>query len=202
MAITITTDQVKELRQRTGAGVLDAKNTLTETGGDMAAAAQLLRERGQAKAAKKADRQASQGHVIAYVHGDPGRVGVLLEINCETDFVARTEAFRQLAHDLTLQIAAAGPQWVTEEDIPADVVELERHTARAQLAEEKKPPEILDRIVDGKLSKWKDEVVLLRQPFIRDDKVTVSQLVTAAIAEMGENIVVRRFVRYELGERA
>jgi len=198
--MTISTDKIRELRQRTGAGVLDTKNALDETGGDVEAALQLLRERGLAKAAKKATRQASQGHVIAYVHGDPGRIGVLLEINCETDFVARTEGFRHLAHDVTMQIAAANPLWVREEDVPEDALALERHTALAQLADEKKPPEVLERIVSGKLSKWLDEVVLLRQSFIRDDSVTVGQLITNAVAEMGENIVVRRFVRFELGE--
>jgi elongation factor Ts len=198
--MNITTDQVKALRQRTGAGVLDAKKALEETNGDIDGAIQLLRERGLAKAAKKATREASKGHVIAYVHDDPGRIGVLLEINCETDFVARTPAFRQLAHDLTLHIAAASPQWVREEDIPADVLELERHTAQAQMADTKKPPEVLQRIVDGKVGAWMDQVVLMRQEYIRDNSVTVSQLVTSAIAEMGENIVVRRFVRYELGE--
>jgi elongation factor Ts len=198
--MTISTEKIKELRQRTGAGVLDTKNALEETGGDVEAALQLLRERGLAKAAKKATRQASQGHVIAYVHGDPGRIGVLLEINCETDFVARTDGFRQLAHDVTMQIAAANPLWVREEDVPEDALALERHTALAQLADEKKPPEVLERIVNGKLSKWLDEVVLLRQPFIRDDGVTVGQMITNAVAEMGENIVVRRFVRFELGE--
>jgi elongation factor Ts len=198
--MNVTTDQIKALRQRTGAGVLDAKKALEETSGDIDAAIQLLRERGLAKAAKKATREASKGHVIAYVHDDPGRIGVLLEINCETDFVARTPGFRQLAHDLTLHIAAASPQWVREEDIPEDVLELERHTARAQVADAKKPPEVIQRIVDGKLGSWMDQVVLMRQPFVRDNAVSVAQLVTNAIAEMGENIVVRRFVRYELGE--
>lgn len=198
--MTISTEQVKDLRQRTGAGVLDAKNTLEETGGDIDAAIQLLRERGLAKAAKKASREASQGHVIAYVHGDPGRIGVLLEINCETDFVARTESFRQLAHDMTMQIAAANPLWVSDADVPADAMESERKTALAQMAEENKPPQVMERIVDGKISKWLDETVLLRQPFIRDNTLTVGDLITNAVAEMGENIVVRRFVRYELGE--
>ena len=198
--MSISIDQIKELRQRTGAGVLESKKALEETGGDIDAAIQILRERGLAKAAKKATRQASMGHVISYVHDDPGRVGVLLEINCETDFVARTEGFRKLAHDLTLHIAAASPLWVAEEDIPSDTVELERKTALAQLADSGKPKEIQERIVTGKLGAWMDEVVLLRQPFIRDDSVTIGQMITNAIAERGENIVVRRFARYELGE--
>jgi elongation factor Ts len=198
--MAISTEQVKELRRVTGAGVLDAKNALVEKDGDIAAAAQLLRERGLAKAAKKAGRDASDGHIIAYVHGDPGRIGVLLEINCETDFVARTDAFRTLAHDLTMQIAAANPLWVAEDDIPDDVLALERKTALAQVADAKKPPEILDKIVEGKLGKWKDEVVLMRQPFIRDDSVKIESMIHDAIAELGENVVVRRFVRYELGE--
>jgi elongation factor Ts len=198
----ITAEQVKDLRQRTGAGVLDAKKALEETSGDMEAAALLLKERGLAKAAKKATREASSGHVIAYVHGDPGRIGVLLEINCETDFVARTDAFRQLARDVAMQIAAANPLWVREEDIPLEATEEQRQEVIKEMTEARKPPEVMQRIVDGKLATWMNEVVLFRQPFIRDSEMTVGQLVTGAIAEMGENIVVRRFVRYELGERS
>jgi elongation factor Ts len=200
MAISI--DQVRELRERTGAGVLDAKKALETTSGDMDAAIQLLREKGLATAAKKAGREARDGQVVSYIHGDPGRIGVLLEINCETDFVARTETFRELARSLAMQVAAANPQWVSDEAVPAETLEAERETFRAQQAESGKPAEIVDKIVGGKVEKWLDEVVLLRQPFIRDNDLTVGQLVTNAVAELGENIVVRRFARFELGDGA
>ena len=204
--MAIPTHQVKELRERTGAGILDAKNALESTGGDMEQAIQILREKGLAAAAKKATREAREGHVLAYIHGNPGRVGVLVEVNCETDFVARTDDFRALVHNVAMQIAAANPQWVTDADVPADVMAHERATFEAQLANDeanaKKPPQILAKIVDGKINKWLDESVLLRQPFIRDNDLTVSALVTNAIAELGENIVVRRFTRYELGGEA
>jgi len=200
--MTITTDQVRALRERTGAGVLDAKKTLEETGGDIDAAIQLLRERGLARAAKKAMREASEGRVVAYVHGDPGRIGVLLEINCETDFVARTPGFRELAQNVAMQICAAGPEWIAEADVPDDVVARERDTYRAQLAGENKPPEIKEKIAEGRVNKWLDEVVLLRQPYIRDNAMTVGHLIQHAIAELGENIVVRRFSRFSLGEKA
>ncbi|MFN2252209.1 MAG: translation elongation factor Ts [Anaerolineae bacterium] len=196
----ITTEQVKELRARTGAGVLETKNALVETDGDVDAAVELLRERGLAKAAKKASREASEGRVLSYIHGDPGRIGVLLEINCETDFVARTEAFQDFAHELAMQIAATNPGWVSEEDVPEAILDRETEIVRLQLAEEKKPPEIVERIVEGKIGKWLDEQVLLRQAYMRDDEKTVQDLITAKIAELGENIKVRRFARYELGE--
>jgi elongation factor Ts len=200
--MTITIEQVKELREQTGAGVLDAKNALVSTDGDMEAAILILREKGLATAAKKAGREAQQGRVLSYIHDDPGRVGVLLEINCETDFVARTEGFSKLANEIAMQIAALSPRWVRVEDIPADVLEQEKHVIQAQMQDQNKPPEILEKILTGKLEKWYSEVVLLRQPYMRDDDQTVGELVTSAIAEMGENIVVRRFVRYELGEKA
>lgn len=199
--MTITVEQVRELRERTGAGVLDAKKALETTGGDMDQAIQLLREKGMAQAAKKAVREARDGMVLSYLHGEPARIGVLLELNCETDFVARTPRFRELAHNIAMQIAAANPQYVREEDVPADLLEQERGIVRSQMAEEKKPPEVMEKIVAGKLGKWLDELVLLRQSYIRDDSVAVGQLVTNAIAELGENIVVRRFARFELGEQ-
>jgi elongation factor Ts len=199
--MAITTEQVKELRQRTGAGVLETKNALVETDGDMEAATQLLRERGLAKAAKKTEREASEGHVLSYIHGDPGRIGVLVEVNCETDFVARTDAFREFAHEIAMQIAAGNPGWVTEGEVPESVLEAERAIYREQAAGENKPPEILERIVDGKMKKWLDEVVLLRQPYIRDGDVTIGEMINTKIAELGENIKVRRFARYELGEK-
>lgn len=199
--MSISIEQVRELRERTGAGVLDAKKALESTDGDMDAAIKIIREQGLATAAKKSLRQARQGRIVSYIHGDPGRVGVLLEINCETDFVARTDGFTELANEIAMQIAAMDARWVNEDEVPEDVVEEQRQVILGQLADEKKPPEIMERIVTGKLDKWYDEIVLLRQPYIRDDSMTVGQLVTEAIAEMGENIVIRRFDRYELGEK-
>jgi elongation factor Ts len=199
--MSIGIEQVRELRELTGAGVLDAKNALESTNGDMEAAVLILREKGLATAAKKAGREARQGRIVSYVHDDPGRVGVLLEINCETDFVARTDGFRNLATEISMQIAALSPRWVHEDDIPQAILEQERQIIQSQMADEKKPPEILEKILAGKLNKWFSEVVLLKQPYMRDDDLTVGQLITNAIAEMGENIVVRRFQRFELGEQ-
>jgi len=199
--MTISVEMVRDLRQRTGAGVLEAKNALESAGGDMDRAIQILREKGVAKAAKKADREAGDGMVTSYIHGSPGRVGVLLELNCETDFVARTDRFAELARGLAMQVAAASPSWVDVGDVPEDVLASERAILAKQLEGENKPPEILEKIVTGRLDKFYAENVLLRQPFIRDDSVTVGELVTQAIAEMGENIVVRRFQRFELGEK-
>ncbi|MCE7938234.1 translation elongation factor Ts [bacterium] len=198
--MAITTDQIRDLRQRTGAGILEVKKALEETDGDADAAIQLLRERGLAKAAKKAARTASDGRIVSYIHGDPGRIGVLLELNCETDFVARTPGFRDLAQHLAMQIAAASPEWVSDADVPEDVVARERATLAAQLAEENKPPQIVEKMIEGRLNKWLDEAVLLRQPFIRDNDITVGSMIQHAIAEMGENIVVRRFARFAIGE--
>lgn len=199
--MAINTDMIRELRERTGAGILDVKKALDETGGDTESAIRILRERGLAKAAKKAEREASQGRVLSYIHGDPGRIGVLLELNCETDFVARTEAFRDLAHGLALHIAAANPLYVTEEDVPAEETQKERDVYAAQMADQKKPPEILAKILDGKIQKWMDETVLLRQPYVRDNDVKVGDLIKQSIAELGENIIIRRFVRFALGEK-
>ncbi len=199
--MTTTTEQIRELRERTGAGVLDCKKALEETGGNVDAAIQALREKGLAKAAKKATREASEGRVVAYVHGDPGRIGVLLEINCETDFVARTPGFRDLAHNLAMQIAAAGAEWVNEADVPEAARAHERATFQAQLVDDTRPAAVIEKIIDGKLNKWLDEVVLLRQPYIKDNALAVGTLVSHAIAEMGENIVVRRFARFALGEQ-
>jgi len=198
--MTITVDQVRELRERTGAGVLDAKKALESASGDMDQAIRLLREKGMAAAAKKSSREAKDGVVLSYLHGSPARLGVLVELNCETDFVARTPQFQQLAQNLAMQIAAANPQFIREEDVPEAELERERSIARAQMAEQKKPPEVLEKIVEGKLGKYLEQTVLLRQPYIRDESVKVGDLVTGAIAELGENIVVRRFARFELGE--
>jgi elongation factor Ts len=195
--MTITVDMVKELRERTGAGVLDCRNVLEEVGGDFAKAEELLKKKGLAVAAKKAEREARDGLVEAYIHGG-GKLGVLVELNCETDFVARTDDFRELAHDLAMQVAGAGPQYVAPEDIPEDVIEEERQRQRAEIGEDK-PEEIMERILDGKLSKYYQQVCLLEQPFIKDEEVTVRDLITGKIAKLGENIKVRRFARFELG---
>ncbi len=195
----ITTAQIKELREATGAGVLECRKTLEETQGDTAKAVALLKERGLAKAAKKAERAAKEGRVEVYGH--PGnRVGVILEVNCESDFVAGTPDFKSLVHELVLHIAFSNPKYIRPEDIPADVLEAQRAAFHAEAAASGKPANVLDRIVQGKLDKHLDDVCLLRQPFVKDDKIKVGELVTNAIAKLGENIVVRRFVRYELGE--
>lgn len=199
--MAITTDMIRELRERTGAGILEVKKALEETGGDTESAIRLLRERGLAKAAKKAEREASQGRIYSYIHSDPGRIGVLLELNCETDFVARTDAFRDLAHGLSLHIAASNPSYLSEADVPATDLQREREVYEAQMADQKKPPEIMAKILDGKIQSWLNETVLLRQAYVRDNDITVGDLVKRAIAELGENIVVRRYTRYALGER-
>jgi elongation factor Ts len=195
MAISI--DMVKELRQCTGAGVLDCRNALEEVEGDFDKASELLRKKGLTIAAAKAGREANEGLVEAYIHTG-GKLGVLVEINCETDFVARTDDFRELAHDLAMQIAAAEPKYVAPEDIPAEILEQERQWQRDQV-EGDKPEEIMEKILDGKLKKYYGEVCLLEQPFIRDGEVTVRDLITAQVAKLGENIRVRRFSRFELG---
>ncbi|HUS71066.1 MAG TPA: translation elongation factor Ts [Anaerolineae bacterium] len=194
--MAITVDMVKELRERTGAGVLDCRNALEEVGGDFDKAATLLRKKGLAIAAKKAEREAKEGLVEAYIHGG-GRLGVLLELNCETDFVARTADFRELAHDLAMQIAATNPQYLTPEDIPTDVLEGQRRREREQVGGDK-PEEVAERILEGKLKKYYQEVCLLEQPFIKDEGVNIRELMTAKIAKLGENIKVRRFARFEL----
>jgi elongation factor Ts len=194
--MTITVDMVKELRQQTGAGVLDCRNALEQEGGDFEKAAQLLRKKGLAIAAKKADREANEGLVEAYVHPG-GKLGVLVELNCETDFVAKTDDFRQLAHDVAMQVAAANPQYLSSEDIPADVVDGERQRQRDQ-AGDKKPEEVVEKILEGKMKKYYEEVCLLEQPFIKDEGMTVQDLITGSVAKLGENIKVRRFARFEL----
>ncbi|MGC8856743.1 MAG: translation elongation factor Ts [Anaerolineae bacterium] len=196
----ITTEMIKELRAATGAGVLDCRKALTEAGGDFQKAVDYLREKGLATAAKRADREVSEGVVELYSHGN-GRVGVMVEVNCETDFVARSEAFRTLAHEIALQIAAAAPRYIKEDEIPAEVLEHEAEIARARAREEGKPESVVEKIVQGRIEKFKDEVVLLRQPYIRDETMTIEKLIMQNIAAIGENIVVRRFQRWELGER-
>lgn len=195
----ITTAMVKELREATGAGVLDCRKALETTGGDFDAAVAYLREKGLAEAAKKVDRAAREGVIEAYIHHG-NRVGVILELNCETDFVARTGEFRALAHDLALHIAFANPRYLSRDRVPAEVVEEERRIYRTQALEEGKPENEVDRIVQGKLEKFYQSVCLMEQAFIKDEDRTVEQVLKEHTALLGENIVVRRFVRYELGE--
>jgi len=195
--MTVTTAMIKDLRAATGAGVLDCKKALESASGDMDRAREILLEKGLAKAAKKAGREARQGLVEAYVH--LGRVAALVELNCETDFVARTPAFRELAHDLAMQVVAASPQYVTPDEIPSEVLDGEKRDYRAQMAGQKKPEHVLEKIIEGKLGKFYQEVCLLHQAFIKDQDRTVQDLITERIATLGENIVLRRFVRMELG---
>ena len=195
----ITTEMIKELRNATKAGVLDCRKALTESNGDYQKAVDWLREKGMATAAKRADRDASQGVVELYSHGG-GRVGVMVEVNCESDFVARSEQFRQLAHEIALQIAASAPRYLKVEEIPAEVLEHEAGIARARAKEEGKPDAVTEKIVQGRLEKFKDEVVLSRQPYIRDESMTIEKLILQNVAAIGENVVVRRFRRWELGE--
>jgi len=199
--MAITTEMVKQLRESTGAGVLDCRKALEQSEGDMKKALDFLREKGLAMAAKRSDRKASEGVVELYSHGN-GRVGVMVELNSETDFVGRAESFRTLAHELALQIAAMSPLYIRDEDIPADVLEHEKHIATARAKEEGKPEAVIPKIVEGTLAKFKDEVVLLRQKYIRDESITVEQLVNQAVASLHENIVIRRFVRWQLGEES
>jgi len=197
--MAITTEQIKELREATAAGILDCRKALEQAGGDFDKAVDYLREKGLATAAKRADRDASEGMLELYSHGN-GRVGVMVEVNCETDFVARSEAFRTFAHEIALQIAAAAPRYIRAEDIPESELEREREIARNRAIEEGKPAAIHDRIIDGRLEKFKDEVVLLRQSHIRDESVKIEQLLMQNVAAIGENIIIRRFTRWELGE--
>jgi elongation factor Ts len=196
----ISAQLVKDLRSKTGAGFMECKQALQESGGDCEKAIEYLRKKGIATAAKKAGRETSQGLIHSYIHGN-GRIGVLLEINCETDFVARTDQFKDLAKDIAMQIAAFSPLYIKREDIPPDVIEKEKEIYRSQLEDAKKPPQIIDKIVTGKIDKnFYGAVCLLEQPFIRDDKKTVNDVLTDHIASIGENINIRRFVRFELGE--
>ncbi|MEN6301056.1 MAG: translation elongation factor Ts [Anaerolineaceae bacterium] len=198
MAVTI--DQIKALREETGAGVLDCRKALEQAKGDFSLAVDYLREKGLATAAKRADRETYEGVIELYSHGN-GRVGVMVEVNCETDFVARSETFRTLAHEFALQIAASAPKYVSDKDIPQSILDEEIEISRKRAREEGKRDEIIDRIVEGRLEKLKDEICLLRQPYIRDDSITVEQLLMQNIAAIGENVNIRRFVRWELGEQ-
>jgi elongation factor Ts len=197
--VTISPKQVSELRARTGAGMMDCKRALEEAGGDMDKAAEILRKKGIAKAEKRAGRSAAQGLIVSYIHHN-AQVGVLLEVNCETDFVARTEAFQQLARDIALHIASADPIAVSPEDIPADLIERERRIAEEQVAAEGKPENVRPKIVEGKLKKFIAERTLLEQPYVKDDSKTVGQLVKEVSGKVGEAVQVKRFARFKIGE--
>jgi elongation factor Ts len=197
--MSVTADQVRQLREQTGAGMMECKKALVESSGDFDKAVDALRKSGIASAEKRAGRAASEGLVEAYIH--PGnRVGVLIEVNCETDFVARTPEYQELVRNLAMQVAAAGADYVRREDVPVERVAKEREIFAAQVAASGKPAAIVDKIVDGKLDKFYSEICLLEQPYIRDDKVTVGDLVKQAAGKTGENIQVRRFVRFRLGQ--
>ncbi len=198
--MAVTTQQIKELREATGVGILDCRKALEQADGDFDKAVDFLREKGLATAAKRADRDASEGMVEIYSHGG-GRVGVMVEVNCETDFVARAEPFRTLAHEIALQIAAAAPRYLRPENIPDVEIEHEKEIARNRARDEGKPEAMLERIVEGRLEKFKDEVCLLRQAYIRDESITIEKLLMQNVASIGENVVIRRFVRWELGEQ-
>ena len=194
-----TANDVKTLRERTGAGMMDCKNALVECDGDMDKAIDYLREKGIAKAAKKAGRIAAEGIVDSYIHMG-GRVGVLLEVNYETDFVANGEMFRTLVHDIALQIAAANPQYVCKEEVPEEVLEKEKNILRAQALEEGKPEKIVDKMVEGRIKTFYEDNCLLNQKYVKDTSKTIEQVIIEATAQIGEKISVRRFVRYEMGE--
>ena len=192
-------EQIKQLREETGAGVLDCRKALETYNGDFEKAIEYLREKGLAKAAKRADREVREGMLELYSHGN-GRVGVMVEVNCETDFVARSESFRKFAHEVALQIAAGAPKYVRVEDIPAEVVEQEKEKARNLALAEGKPENVIERILEGKLEKFYNENCLLRQTYVRDENITIEDLRNQHIAAIGENLVIRRFARWEVGE--
>ena len=195
----ISAAQVKQLRDKTGAGMMECKAALTEANGNMDEAMTLLRKRGLAQAAKRAGRTTAQGAIGSYIHMG-GKIGVLVEVNCESDFVARTDDFNNLVKDVAMHIAAASPRWVRREEVPAAEVEKEKNIYRAQMEKEGKPANVLEKIIEGKLGSFYSQFVLLDQPFIRDDKQTISQLVAQASAKTGENIQISRFVRFRVGE--
>jgi elongation factor Ts len=199
MNMAVSAALVKELREKTGAGMLDCKKALEEAGGDLTKAAEILREKGLAAAAKKAGRIATEGIVESYIHGE-GRIGVLVEVNCETDFVAKTPQFKEFVRDIAMQIAASNPLYVRREDVPQEALDKERELLRAQALNEGKPEHIVDRMVEGRLAKYFEENCLMEQSFIKDPDKTISTLLNEKISAIGENISIRRFVRYELGE--
>jgi elongation factor Ts len=195
----VSAAQVKELREKTGAPMMDCKQALSEAKGDVEQAIVLLRKRGVSMAAKKAARVTSEGSVAQYIHAG-GKIGVLVEVNCESDFVARTEDFKELVHDIAMHIAASDPKFIRKEDVTADAYEREKDIYRAQAAATGKPPQVVDKIVEGKMSKFYEEVCLLEQPFIKDQTISISQLIAAKIGKLGENIAVRRFARFKVGD--
>jgi elongation factor Ts len=195
----ITASMVKELREKTGAGMMDCKKALQKCDGDMDKAVDFLREKGLAEASKKSGRIAAEGRITSYIHGN-GRIGVLVEVNCETDFVAKTEAFQNLCHDMAMQIAASNPLYVSKDDVPEEVIEKEKSILKAQALNEGKPEKVVEKMVAGRLEKYFKEVCLLEQPFIKDTDKAVKDLIKEKIAQIGENISIRRFSRYELGE--
>jgi elongation factor Ts len=197
--MAITVDQIKALREETGVGILDCRKALEDTNGDFDKALEALREKGLATVAKRGERETSEGILDLYSHGD-GRVGVMVEVNSETDFVSRSEKFRDFAHEIALQIAASAPSYIRVEDIPEEVLEQRRQTEREDALAEGKPEEIVEKIVEGRIKKFIDEACLLRQDYIRDDDLTIEQLLLQNVAAIGENIVIRRFVRWEIGE--
>ncbi|HZK42802.1 MAG TPA: translation elongation factor Ts [Syntrophomonadaceae bacterium] len=195
----VTAAMVKELRERTGAGMMDCKKALVETEGDLEKAIDELRTKGLAQAAKKSSRVANEGIVTSYIHGG-GRIGVLVEVNCETDFVGKTDEFKQLAYDIAMQIAAVNPEYINREEVPEEVIKREKDVLRAQALEEGKPEKIVDKMIEGRMEKYLKEKCLMEQDFIKDTDKTVQELVHEYVAKIGENISIRRFARYEVGE--
>jgi elongation factor Ts len=197
----ITASQVQELREKTGAGMMDCKKALTENGGDFEKAMDWLRKKGIANAAKKAGRATKEGAVSSYIHGE-GKVGVMVEVNCETDFVARTEQFRSFVRDVAMHIAAAAPSYVVPEEVPASVIQKEKEITMAQMADQKKPQAVLEKIAEGKVNKYYEDHCLMKQAFVKDPSKSIEQVLKETIATLGENITVRRFSRFVLGEGA
>lgn len=195
--MAITAQMVKELREKTGAGMMECKKALEQSGGDFNKAIEYLRQKGLATAQKKASRAATEGVIASYIHMD--KIGVMLELNCETDFVARNEEFRQLAKDIAMHIAASNPQYISRDDVPQEIVEKEKEIYKAQITGNK-PPQVVEKIIEGKLEKFFEEVCLLNQPFVREPEKKIADLITEKIAKFGENIVLRRFVRFQVGQ--
>jgi len=197
--MAVSAAEVKELREKTGAGMLDCKKALEEANGDMTRAMEILREKGLAAAAKKAGRITTEGLVESYIHGG-GRIGVLVEVNCETDFVAKTDQFREFVRDIAMHIAASNPKYIRREDVPQEVLDKEREILRAQALNEGKPEKVVDKIVEGRIAKYFEENCLLEQQFVKDPDKTIQELLNEKISTIGENITIRRFARFELGE--
>src|SRR5438132_2226330 len=197
--VNISASQVKELREKTGAPMMDCKQALTESKGDLDQAVILLRKKGVSVAAKKATRVTSEGSVASYIHAG-GKIGVLVELNCESDFVARTDDFKELVHDIAMHIAASDPKFVRKEDVTPEAYEREKHIYRSQAAATGKPPQVVEKIVEGKMSKFYEEVCLYEQPFIKDQTISIAQLIATRIGKLGENLAVRRFARFKVGD--